>query len=360
MRRQRRGFTLIELLVVIAIIAVLIALLLPAVQAAREAARRAQCVNNLKQIALAATATTRSSTPCRRYDGPRPASSTAGAGATAGPSRPAPHRSAAALQRPELPDGCSATPPATLSATPTNRRLHPAEHPALPVGERPNRPFVWGTTNYSRNSGGPGDIAYFTGTIVPATATSGPSGPLGQEPRDGHAGEHPRRRHHHGDVQREADRPPGEPAGHARPEQPGPAGVFSPSAARRREERHATVAAQFVQACRALPGSAASVRSDANGWVWMVGYPYLVGNNAYNHANTPNGISCMNPTDASWMDFVGPARHLDSATATTRAASTSPSATARSISSRTASTSRPGGASAPAAAARSSAPDSFQ
>ena len=52
--RRRLGFTLIELLVVIAIIAVLIALLLPAVQAAREAARRAQCVNNLKQIGLAA------------------------------------------------------------------------------------------------------------------------------------------------------------------------------------------------------------------------------------------------------------------------------------------------------------------
>jgi len=51
---RRSGFTLIELLVVIAIIAVLIALLLPAVQAAREAARRAQCVNNLKQIGLAA------------------------------------------------------------------------------------------------------------------------------------------------------------------------------------------------------------------------------------------------------------------------------------------------------------------
>jgi type II secretory pathway pseudopilin PulG len=53
-QNNRRGFTLIGLLVILGMIAFLLALLVPAVQRAREAAARTQCINNIKQICLAA------------------------------------------------------------------------------------------------------------------------------------------------------------------------------------------------------------------------------------------------------------------------------------------------------------------
>ena len=53
-RKEKKGFTLIELLVVISVIALLVSILMPAMSRARQQAKSLYCLNNIRQMVIAA------------------------------------------------------------------------------------------------------------------------------------------------------------------------------------------------------------------------------------------------------------------------------------------------------------------
>ena len=311
MHRTRRGFTLIELLVVISIIAVLIALLLPAVQGAREAARRTQCVNNLKQLALAVHNYHTSSNVV-------PAQCMSPGGQATISQGWAPPWTLAILPQLEqaamfsaynfgapavVLGGGAGQENTTVTYTQLATFLCPSEDTAV-------RPSLAATTNYVGNYGGPGQIQCYAGTIAPlvdlnrvfngsGAPSFGRTGPVTLEGiRDGLSQTALISERLHG-----LDGDPTVYPGTA----DGKRGVFSVAPGGTGFNSGATGATTFVTACKALPAATASANSDHLGNNMFASYPWHLGMVNYNHLGPPNSLSCMNTTaDASWLTYVGP------------------------------------------------------
>jgi len=313
-----RGFTLIELLVVIAIIAVLIALLLPAVQSAREAARRAQCVNNLKQLGLAVHNYHQSFNvlPAENmFLGP---TNDLGWGWNA---------SWAVFLLPNLEQtplynsyNFSVNADSVINQTTvTFNALSIFSCPSDDLKQRPNNP--WAPTNYVSNHGGPGTLRMWSGTIVEFVTCSVPGDKInGWTPgtywwgTDSNLGFFGFESVTDGTSntglfsEKLKSIPAGGPmpfAGQANAKR----GIFLTStisvACGGISPPCAPPGTNFLQnaqnsvaACQAIPGTQqADPTSWLNGFSWALGYEWHTVVNSYHHYNTPNKLTCLNPSD---------------------------------------------------------------
>jgi prepilin-type N-terminal cleavage/methylation domain-containing protein/prepilin-type processing-associated H-X9-DG protein len=294
----RRGFTLIELLVVIAIIAVLIALLLPAVQAAREAARRAQCTNNLKQLGLAVHNYI-SSTNAFPLSDMYPAGSDQTQQGVTGNGGDAYSYSWALDILPNLeqqplysaynlccgfrdPGGGGPTINTTVMYTTLQAYLCPSDG----AGGPPQPPYA--PLNYMGNSGGPGAIQTFSGTIISnywGNPAENASHVLGmQSITDGTS-----------NTALFSERLMGltnNPTVVASNYNQAIRALFSVPVTGVLNSGDLTGAMNVLNACRALPGTASSISSYRSGQLWTISHPWAPMWNRYFHFSLPNTLLC--------------------------------------------------------------------
>jgi prepilin-type N-terminal cleavage/methylation domain-containing protein/prepilin-type processing-associated H-X9-DG protein len=318
--RRRWGFTLIELLVVISIIGVLIALLLPAVQSARESARRTQCVNNLKQLALAVQSYLTSATvfPAQTLDNVVPP------GGTGGKLQWFTPWTAALLPNIEQQGMYNAlnfsvpmlefTPPiyganTTVALVSIATLLCPSESltktPSFAISAASPTGYTGqlAVSNYAGNYGGPAAIKACSGSIVPVKGNNltfqlmpanGETAPLTGGPvriqtiTDGSSNTAVFSEHLLAFTTTPGTTDPSVTPGGLN----GKRGVFATTIQVGLDQASQANAQAFMAACKALPGTTQASTAAAFGAHWLLSLDYATANNAYSHVMPPNGISC--------------------------------------------------------------------